>query len=552
MVEFYLGVEIMKILLVEPGYKNKYPPMSLMKISTYHKSKGDFVAFEKGLNRSGVIWDRIYITTLFTFHYREVLKTIKHYKKYVKNKNDIFVGGIMASLLTEDLKKDSGLNNIIIGRLLNSSMLGFNDNVNIDVLPLDYDILQGCEYKYPSGDNFFAYTTRGCVNKCPFCAVPILEGGLSITNNIHEQISFARDTYGDKRNLLLLDNNVLALKNEDLQAIVNNITSLGFIKTPTFFKQSEFLKLSDAYFRAANTKNDNSIISQKLKELLDNLRNSKKLSQKTQEKIAEKVIDIGTLYEDEVDMILSNLDFFIDVEKKYNYKKPMQRYVDFNQGMDARLLTEEKMKILSALPIKPFRIAYDNIKYTDIYTKAIKLAARYGVEEFSNYLLYNFDDKPIELYNRLKINIDLAAELSVQIYSFPMKYEPIENKKRGYVGKNWNLYYLKSIKAILNVSKGVFSGDTSFFEKAFGKNEQEFLEILSMPKELITYRLFYENLNITSKWKKEYNALTATQKNILLDALSNDSFDVADQKIQTILRFYKNSVINKKNNILKI
>ena len=163
--------------------------------STYHKSKGDFVAFEKGLNRSGVIWDRIYITTLFTFHYREVLKTIKHYKKYVKNKNDIFVGGIMASLLTEDLKKDSGLNNIIIGRLLNSSMLGFNDNVNIDVLPLDYDILQGCEYKYPSGDNFFAYTTRGCVNKCPFCAVPILEGGLSITNNIHEQISFARDTY---------------------------------------------------------------------------------------------------------------------------------------------------------------------------------------------------------------------------------------------------------------------------------------------------------------------------------------------------------------------
>lgn len=70
--------------------------------STYHKSKGDFVAFEKGLNRSGVIWDRIYITTLFTFHYREVLKTIKHYKKYVKNKNDIFVGGIMASLLTED------------------------------------------------------------------------------------------------------------------------------------------------------------------------------------------------------------------------------------------------------------------------------------------------------------------------------------------------------------------------------------------------------------------------------------------------------------------
>lgn len=94
----------------------------------------------------------------------------------------------------------------------------------------------------------------------------------------------------------------------------------------------------------------------------------------------------------------------------------------------------------------------------------------------------------MDLYNRLKININLSRTLSVHIYSFPMKYEPIENKKRGYVGKNWNLYYLKSIKAILNVFKGVFGGDINFFEKAFGKDEQEFFEILSMPKELITYR----------------------------------------------------------------
>ena len=30
-----------KILLVEPNYKNKYPPMGLMKIATYYRRIGD-------------------------------------------------------------------------------------------------------------------------------------------------------------------------------------------------------------------------------------------------------------------------------------------------------------------------------------------------------------------------------------------------------------------------------------------------------------------------------------------------------------------------------
>ena len=44
-----IGDMIMRILLVEPNYKNKYPPMGLMKISTYHKGRGDEVTFYKGV-----------------------------------------------------------------------------------------------------------------------------------------------------------------------------------------------------------------------------------------------------------------------------------------------------------------------------------------------------------------------------------------------------------------------------------------------------------------------------------------------------------------------
>lgn len=37
-----------KILLIEPDYKNKYPPMGLMKLATYFRRCGDDVRFFKG------------------------------------------------------------------------------------------------------------------------------------------------------------------------------------------------------------------------------------------------------------------------------------------------------------------------------------------------------------------------------------------------------------------------------------------------------------------------------------------------------------------------
>ena len=64
-----------KILLIEPGYRNKYPPLGLMKIAQYHgpRGKGDWVRFIKGEDRSVLAeaWDRVYITTLFSFEYRK-------------------------------------------------------------------------------------------------------------------------------------------------------------------------------------------------------------------------------------------------------------------------------------------------------------------------------------------------------------------------------------------------------------------------------------------------------------------------------------------------
>lgn len=169
----------MKILLVEPNYKNKYPPMGLMKISTYHKLRGDDVLFYKGTMPKDEFekckFDRVYITSLFTFYFAQTVKVVKEYSKLISG-YDIFVGGIMASLMTEKLKESIGHEITILTGLLNdSSVLGLGDSTNIDVLPLDYSILDDITYKYPAGDNYFSYISRGCTNKCKFCAVPILK-----------------------------------------------------------------------------------------------------------------------------------------------------------------------------------------------------------------------------------------------------------------------------------------------------------------------------------------------------------------------------------------
>lgn len=535
----------MNVLLVEPDYKNKYPPMGLMKLSRYHKDRGDYVLFYKGKCSSSRIWDRIYITTLFTFDYKKVVNTINFYKSLVNSVDDIYVGGIMASLMKEDLSRDTGVNNILVGRVTDSSVLGFvDDNVNIDELPLDYDILKDIDYEYPAGDNYFGYTTRGCINKCSFCAVPDLEGKLVNTNKIKEQISSIRSIYGDKRNILLLDNNILGLCEAELQKTINDLNGLGFINRPNYIAPLKIDMLVGAYNRCIEQGKSPIRIMKELSEFFSWLQ-SRQLSKKNRDILDNMIKGIGTVYEDEIQCILDNYDVLRKMESTYSRRLPLQRYVDFNQGMDARQLTESKMKILSQIPIRPFRIAYDHIGFTEIYKDALRLADKYGAVEFSNYLLYNFDDKPVELYKRLEVNITLSEEFGKHIYSFPMKFEPIDKKERNHVGKYWNKLYLRNVKAVLNVTKGVFGGDRSFFEKAFGKDEQEYLKILAMPKELLTYRFRYERLGVTQKWSNLYDKLTDEERSELIRLASDSIYDSENKRINRVLAYYKTSFYNK-------
>jgi hypothetical protein len=141
-------------------------------------------------------------------------------------------------------------------------------------------------------------------------------------------------------------------------------------------------------------------------------------------------------------------DKIIDEIKQVGFYKGAKldgknRHVDFNQGIDLRLLTKSKMKRLAELPIRPLRIAFDNIKFKDSYIKRIEWAAKSGLTYLSNYILYNFKDTPDDFYERLLINVELNEQLGTQIFSFPMKYVPITSKNRTYIGKYWTARYLR-------------------------------------------------------------------------------------------------------------
>ncbi len=415
------------ILLLEPNYKNKYPPSGLMKIAYFHKYiHHDYVRFSKGPlpeELNGKKWDRVYVTTLFTFEWEKTKETIEYAYSVVKDENEVYTGGILASLMPELIESTFPKIKNNTGLLNKKGTLGLDREEEVDTLPHDYSILDDVDYKYPAHDAYFTYMTRGCGMKCQFCAVQTLEPNYIPYLSIKENIQRIDREFGPKKDLLLMDNNVL--RSPCFDKIIDEIKSLGFQKGATF--------------------------------------------------------------------------------KNPKTGKKTNRYVDFNQGLDAKLLTPAKAKRLGELAIFPARIAFDHIEDVGPYVKAITLCAENGIDAMSNYLLYNGDDfkgkgqqyhadTPEDLYERMRISLDLGEELSerlgrkITIFSFPMRYIPLSDLKRGYIGANWNHKYLRAVQRMMIPTQGKGVASRSFFEAAFGKSKEEFVEFLAMPEELLGLR----------------------------------------------------------------
>ena len=416
------------ILLIEPDYKNKYPPLGLMKISYFHKYiLHDYVRFTKGKLPNALDntkWDRIYVTSLFTFEWAKTIEAINYAKTLVDDISKITVGGIAATLLPDQMYEETGIHPVC-GLLNEPGKLGLPGDECIDQIIPDYDILDDIDYKYPFRDAYFLSATKGCGMKCGFCAVQTLEPTYIPYMDIKEKIAAIDKKFGPKKDLLLMDNNVL--RSNHFDQIIDDIIEAGFGKGATY----------------TNPKT----------------------------------------------------------------RKIVRRYVDFNQGLDGNLFTEAKTKRLGEIALRPARVAFDHIEDKESYEKALRLCAKNGITELSNYVLYNSEDfggkgkkyhadTPEDLYDRMRITLDLKDEINstlpkerhVAAFSFPMRYIPLNAHERGYVGSMWNAKFLRAVQCMLIPTQGKGVGNRDFFEADFGKTSKEFVRFLCMPDKLIAAR----------------------------------------------------------------
>ena len=608
-----------KVLLLEPNYKNKFPPIGLMKLATYFKLRGDDVVFYKGdmkdflinditndcvdklkqldgsinwnlradriatfikyrkksdLDKIGLEdseyaillypwlehfknfyhkkeyikhpkWDWVGVTTLFTFYWKITIETIEFAKLLVKDKKNLMIGGVLASIQPKEIEEATGIKPHC-GTLHTPYKDIDEDNPYIiDELPLDYSILDEIDYEYPDSGAFYSYSTRGCIRHCAFCAVPILEPQYQSYLPLKERIERTRRLYGDQQNLLLMDNNVLA--SENLAEIIEDIRSCGFTPGAKYVEPNQY-NLAIRNLRLGM--NDRAYIRKSWK-LLKDLNEMRSLNEEARTFIYRVREENGLLHVNTCTkeaLIKTYKDFAPYFEKKYAKQKGRLRYIDFNQGVDARLFNDERVSLLSRIPVRPLRIAFDDIKTEKAYTKALSMSVNAGMKDFSNYLLYNFKDTPQDLYHRLRVNVDLCETLDVSIYSFPMKYHPIRNEHshdRDYIGEHWNRKYIRAIQAILNATKGKIGRGVSFFEKAFGRNEEEYMELLIMPETFLLFRFFFEHLGYTQQWREAMSELTDAEREELYPIIFKNDFNHIDElteneKFRHILKFYKN------------
>jgi len=177
-----------RTLLVEPPYKRKYPPLGLAKIATYQQRRGANVEFSRNVIPGD--FDLVCMTSLFTSDSDKVIDQAQM-AEFILPGVPVLIGGVYASLMEKHLQNAAPAAAIFAGY-----------SPKLDLCVPDYSI--NWEIEEPWDRFAFLFTTRGCPNRCAYCAVWRLEPETWICPNWRDHIP------DDKPYVIISDNNLSA------------------------------------------------------------------------------------------------------------------------------------------------------------------------------------------------------------------------------------------------------------------------------------------------------------------------------------------------------
>jgi hypothetical protein len=311
-------IKITHIALVEPNYYSQFPPVGLLKLSTLEKNMGNTTELIRKNNFPKKKPDKIYVTSLFTWAWRPVWEAVRKCKSWYPDV-EITLGGLYASLMPEHAKL-SGADIIF---------KGLNQEAE-EVLP-DYSLV-------PKWDGSIIFASRGCKNKCIYCAVPKLEGKIC-----SEKKSIKKFIWTGHKKLIFFDNNILAMR----------------------------------YW----------------------------------EEIFNEVIEL-------------------------------KMGVDYNQGLDARLIEDKSASLIAKMNIPTIRLAYDHPDQKEDVEKAIKLLSEKGKDQRSIlvYTLFNYTESPEDFLQRVLEIFSWGA------VCYPMRFQPLTVlEKDKWISEKWTKDQLEMV-----------------------------------------------------------------------------------------------------------
>ena len=157
---------------------HNYPNLALMKISAWHKARGDNVEFVIPIKH----YDKIYVSKVFGNEYSKM-------SNFCLQADEIVYGGTGFAITVEN------------GKEVYHKDRDPNLPYEIEHIYPDYSL-----YSNLTKDKAFGFLTRGCCNNCDFCIVSKKEGMCS------KKVADLSEFWRGQKYIDLLDANILACK----------------------------------------------------------------------------------------------------------------------------------------------------------------------------------------------------------------------------------------------------------------------------------------------------------------------------------------------------